>query len=168
MVWAVTSEALFEAHMGWAVGLARKYRKRLCPEVELDECEQLARIALWRVSTRYSEERGPFRRYASVRIIGTLRDAKDGKRLKTTQAHPYAKENVLDQVILRERCAKLKRELRRWKPLKRKVTVLYFGKGYTAPEVAKKLGIGLSCVNGWIRRIRKKEFCCEDASNVPE
>lgn len=70
-------ETLFAHNQNWALKVCEVYlQRRRVPVARYlpGQFEQSALVALWGAVQRYDPERGPFRRYAFRRIVGSLRD----------------------------------------------------------------------------------------------
>ncbi|WP_226670463.1 sigma-70 family RNA polymerase sigma factor [Metabacillus litoralis] len=130
--------------------------KRLSIYKNKQEFYQIGCIALWEASERFDEEKGEFKSYAYSFIIGRMKSALTGDRIKQekeelledffTQGEISSDDftAILSESVFEEISSTLTLNQSKWL----KAYCLY---GYTPSEIAKDEGVSISAVKSWRR-----------------
>ena len=120
--------------------------------ISIDELQAAAYMGLVLAANKYQEDTASFVTYATIKIIGSMKDyireLRWGTRNNKKEAVPYnedtyTKENNFSWVIF---------DL---KPLEKKIISMYYEGGYTLKEIGKEIGLTESRVSQMLNQTRK-------------
>ena len=146
----MTPDALVDAHMDWATGIARSVHRRLPPSFELDDLIQVAHIALWRASEKYDADKGvKFTDYAYRSVQGAcwmLTRRRNYTDATCDELHDQPVASPEARVIQWEQYRQASEHIRSLPHMQRRVLRLHYEDGVPMSEVAERVGRGVTTV----------------------
>lgn len=156
-------KAFRELLRAWEPIIAGQARRLAPVRGEIDDYEQIGRLALLRAAERYQP--GPdhgFEKFARRVLRNALLDERLRARRRPIHyvgalpLEPEGNDTVLGQLLRSERCALVQRELRQWSQRYQEIVDLLYRQGYKQAEVARILGRTKARVSQLLDEIRAK------------